>query len=314
MTKTLSLLIVLTIPPLLAIIYVFMFGVNLPLLDQWSSSLSYVKQLYCNQLEMSSLMKTYNEHFHAFPRIIWIPLAVLTGYNVIAEMYAVVFSLILLFVILIAAFRYESGLKLVFLIPLAFLVFGLRQHESLLWGHQLSFVVVAPLAAITFYSIKLFGEKKSISYYIIAVICSLLAAMSHSHGALTYLVGSIQLFILSFNKKIKISFAVIFCIFGIIIGYLHFLNLARPEQGLNYYLSPLINPFDLIRFFLTLLGGALFNDPTIAPICGLWVLITGIISCYIIISKGRHSTYFFWLSFLVFALLSICSITFGRSH
>jgi hypothetical protein len=134
-----SLLILL--PAAAALLYVRSFGVSVAHHDQWDF-VPFLDKLFSGTLSVWDLFGQHNEHRLFFPWVVMLLLAVLTEHNNVAEMYLSQAFLVVTLIVLLLVFRDSTGskLKLLLFVPIAFLIFGLRQHEIMLFGFNVQYV------------------------------------------------------------------------------------------------------------------------------------------------------------------------------
>jgi hypothetical protein len=127
-----------------------MYGVNIPYMDQWEVA-DLVVKAFDGTLSLGDLTSQQNESRLVFPRLVFIGLAYLTGYDVRYEMWG---SFCLACLVVYNVYRLGrrtlggSQKREIFLLFLAsVLIFSLGQWENWFWGIQLS--VFMPIACVT---------------------------------------------------------------------------------------------------------------------------------------------------------------------
>lgn len=74
------------IPITIVGLYIFLFGLNIPFLDQWEV-VSLLQKKQQGLLTLSDLLAQHNEHRPFFPRLIWIALSTFTHYNINVQLW-----------------------------------------------------------------------------------------------------------------------------------------------------------------------------------------------------------------------------------
>lgn len=136
--------------------FIHQYGVNAILYDQWNdvallTHTPYLAHSY-SHTTISALWAQHNEDRTFFPNLVVLALGRLTSLNILTELYLNAVLLVIAFVLIIWAHRQDvSRTRLVFYLPVAFLVFTLGQYENTLFGFQLwLYLVIAALAATIF--------------------------------------------------------------------------------------------------------------------------------------------------------------------
>lgn len=119
------------LPATLSSLFVSFFGVNVVVRDQWEMA-GLFGELYSGDLSLSELWVPHNEHRFLFPRIAMLALGTVTDWNNVAEMYLIQLCLLATLVVLFFAFRDSVGARPLLFVPVAFLVFSLRQWFNML--------------------------------------------------------------------------------------------------------------------------------------------------------------------------------------
>lgn len=127
-------------PPVGVAVYMAWLGLNVPFWDQWDV-VPLLIGLNEGTLSLADLLSQHNEHRPFFPRLLWLGLAELTGYNTNAELWLNWGLALLTFGVFGAytvwVFRQRGANLPGGLFPvLALLVFNLAQWESWLFGVQ----------------------------------------------------------------------------------------------------------------------------------------------------------------------------------
>jgi len=193
-------LLVAAIPCLLVTLLVFFYGLDAPLIDQWSM-VEDLQKYYNGDWGPGDWIRSHNGHRLVIPRLILVPLAHFTAWNTRAEM-----ALGLLFALGTFALFARSALRAaekaevsqtgtsrgVWILPvIALAIFSLNQWQNWLWGLQMHvflavFAAVAGLALLT-------AERSTWGNTLGAAGCGLVATFSQGTGLVFWPVGFVIL-------------------------------------------------------------------------------------------------------------------------
>ena len=99
------------IPAVLGFLYVFLFGVNVCLWDQFDGTVPLFSKLSSGTLTFSHLWARHNEHIIFFPSIIMLVLGILTRYNTLAEMCFIEILLFISFFVFLFVAKRQHNFK-----------------------------------------------------------------------------------------------------------------------------------------------------------------------------------------------------------
>lgn len=302
------------VPVVLAFIYVSAYGVNVVVGDQWTLVQSF-HRLPAGNLSLAALFAQHNELRPFFPRIAMLALGSITEYNNVAEMYLVLVCFLVTLACLLSVFKDGSGRArdLLLFVPVAFLVFSLRQHLNMLWGWQIIFAFAQMFGVLTFFFLYLRQKGNAGRFAFPAALASgVVATFSAAHGLLVWPVGLLQLLISAREaRRVKYA-AAAWTMTGLGAWTLYFWDFTRPG-GHPSWLQVIANPLESMRFFLTLLGSSLFRGqaPAFASGLLLFFLAAGIL--VFLYRSGKLGAYSFWLALFAYSFLTVALITLGRS-
>ena len=304
------------LPIILSFVFVLYYGVNVIVNDEWEIVVN-IDKIIKGTCDFSHLARPHNEHIIFFPQIFMILLAFLTRYNNMAEMCSVLFLLMISLFVFYQYFKktFGFGKNLFWFIPVPFLIFSLRQNGNMLNGFQVTFLFAFTFSLLTFYFIFLLGESKnrksSILRFSLAVICGTVAAYSSSMGLLVWIAGFLQLLISLIKRKKKIIYTAIWFFIGVVEWIIYMLSISR-DKLIDF--KSIINKFVwYIKYFFELLGNSLFSYGIVSLVVGVMIIVS-VIFCLVLLGKNnRLKENSFLIAVVVFSILTIISITIGRT-
>ncbi len=244
------------LPPALLATLVALYGVDVPVLDQWSLIYD-IDRFYNHNWTFSDLMRSHNGHRIFFSRIVFVSLAHLTGWNTRIEMALSVGISILTFMILwrsIASLLQSCDRSfpwhLLVLVSVAH--FSLNQWENWLWGFQMTiflnmFGTVGGLYLLS--RIPLDWRKFSGAAALGAV-----ATFSFGAGLSFWLVGACVLGVVCLDRArrrdLRFLWAWILLAGSVVFFYLW--DLARGQLTSTFYATE--HPLEFLYFVLTAVG------------------------------------------------------------
>lgn len=272
------------------------------------------------KVNFADFFAQHNEHRIIFPKIIFLVLAFLTKWDIRYELYLSIFlaSITLLAFYQVSALTKNNNSEQTWHLAnilTSILIFSLVQYENWLWGFQVAWLLINSCFILAVLIIA--TSKNSSKRLFLAAIPCFVASFSAAHGLLTWLalipsVASVNGS--SRQRKIRITawillFAVTAAIYSI--GY------VKP----GYHPSPLFflkHPLVALKYFFTLLGTPLLNQPITSIIGGLLILLLFLTLTIKLLKKSKqnfkfHSATTSYISIGLFALLFAIMTTSGRS-
>lgn len=288
------------------------FGVNVVVRDQWEVAPLF-GELSSGNLALADLWAPHNEHRFFFPRIVMLTLGTVTQWNTLAEMYFIQVCLLATLVVLFLAFRRTVGYKTILFVPIAFLVFSLRQRTNLLWGYQITFAMTLAFTVLALFLLYISGNgRRGRSLFFAALLCATVATGSSIQGLLVWPAGLIQLLLLSgreYSRKVKL---VLWGSVGLAEWIFYFFGYEQLEESPGSPVSLLTAPLSAAEYFLTILGNSLISRPEGVILAGALLLTLTVIALFLILKSERLEDYAFWISLLAFSLLVLVTIMVGR--
>lgn len=292
-----------------AFLYVHRFGINFPYSDQWVE-VDLFGKLAAGTLGMDDLFAQRNEHRLFFPRLVILSLAALTHYNTVAEMYFIQVCAVATLAVFWFAFRGGAN-KLLLFVPVAVLLFSLRQHVSMLLGIQIVVALTQLCAVLAFYCLHRSrrdgGEKMA---FPVAILSATVASFSFLQGLFVWPAGLVQLVIMSVDRSKKRMMIAVWTVVGACEWALYFYSFANEgDRALGYFL---IHPVKAVQYLLTLAGSTLFAHPSYALVAGVILLALAVGLVLWIYVDGALGDYSFWIAVLVFVTFFGLAAMVGR--
>jgi hypothetical protein len=309
------------IPGILGVLYVFLFGVNVPYWDEWAI-VPLFEKFHSGTLTFSDFFGQHLEHRILFPRIVILILGLVTKFNSIIEMIVIQCLLFVVLLVIFLKLKKQFGFNTaaipVWFLPISILVFSWRQYETLLWGWHIVYVMPLVCSLLSFYFIDRLnqkggkkGTKKHIFNFILAISFAVIASYSMIIGLLVWIAGIFQLLFLS-NKNLKKHIYIgAWIISGITMGGIYFLDYSKfwDHRSVFFIFS---HPFDFFKSFITLLGNSLFWNARFSYLAGIIILLLIILSLIHIYKTNLIRGNSFWLTIMFFSFMVCGAISMGR--
>ena len=311
------------LPSLVVLALIVGYGVNVPTTDQWG--LPYLFRAVANgEPWIGALWQPNNEHRVVFPRLIFVPLAFATGWNVKWEMVVSWIVATAGFLGIWGAARrsrdpaaggWTFGLALV---ASSAVYFSLVQHENWLWGFQLAFFLVQGpfLTAVWVLSREDWRAGTRIGWA--AALC-VVATFSMVQGVFAWIVLTVAVWAVGRTWRERcLALGSWLVVGGVVIGC-YFIGFTRPDTAddPNYALH---HPVAAAFVTFALLGGqfgrTLGTDPVLpAAILGVLTVVAfaGALAwaAWRSVSYARIAP---WLAVGLFGGLFCLAVGYGRSE
>ncbi len=300
------------LPAVLAFLYVRAFGVSVVFADAWSMVRLFDKWS-SGRLRLSDLFDQHNEHRMFFPEGVELLLGSITKYDNVAEMYLVQVCLLVTLVCLLLAMWDNVRSWLPLFVPVAFLVFSFRQHENMLWGYQISFAFAQTFGVLALFLLHVLGRRDFKKLAFVAALGSAtVASFSVAQGLFVWPAGLLQLAISPVQKPAKRVFVAVWGLVGLGEWIAYFVDYETPASSpsLSYILE---HPVAGAQYFLSMLGASLFWSLNPALAGGLLLVGLALVILFLVYRDKKFGEYSFWIALLLFSLLILASITYGRS-
>jgi hypothetical protein len=311
-----SLLLIL-LPAAFGVLYVHTFGVSVVDSDAWSVVPLFDKW-FSGTLQVSDLWSQHNAHRSFFPNIVYVLLGVLTEYNNVAEMYLIQACFFVTLVVLLLAFIDNIRIRpswLFLFVPVALLIFSLRQYKNMLNGYQINFAFTQMFGVLALFLLYLLARRSSFRKvaFAAALTSGTVASYSVLAGLMIWPAGLLQLFLSSsLERTQKRVYTILWGLTGIFVWVVYFIGWDAPGKGT--LLHALQHPLRGMHYYTNLLGSSLFWKPNTALVGGLLLICLALVSLLLIYKDGRLGEYRFWVSLLLYSLLILGSIMIGNSE
>jgi hypothetical protein len=304
------------LPVAIAFYYVNRFGVTVVYRDQWELTAAF-SQLSNGTLSLAQLWEPHNEHRFFFPRLAMLVLGRITHWDNVAEMYLILVCLLVTLLCLFLAFGVGRGASIALFVPVAFLIFNLRQHQNMLWGYQITFAFTQMFSILTLYLLYLCGRSTFGRFsFLAALVSGALAAGSSIQGLLVWPVGLLQILISSVQRPRKWILAGAWGLVGSAIWIFYFIDYARSGSIADSLLALTTDPVSRFRHFAALIASSLIWPvrQDVAQIFGVFLLLLAAWSLLVVYRSNRLGDYSFWIGLLLLSLAMLAAITVGRTE
>ena len=278
-------------PVVISLLYVHSYGVNIAWEDQLRNMTRILEKWYAGTLHISDFWFVINEHRHFFPMITMFLLALASGWNTMAEMYFTQSLLLAMLAIVILALRRSGAKQLAwFSIPVAAMIFSLRQYQNMLTGFQIAFVMTAALCLMSFFFLYLMTDGKGLKWkFACGLFFATLAGFSAAQGLFVWVVGLVQLLVLSQPRRRKAILASLWSFVAIVEWVVYFWDWLKPGWHPPWTFT--------WEYFLAIAGGALYGGPTIlaAQTAGALLLILTMVAIVLALGDWQGGKHVFWL-------------------
>lgn len=300
------------LPVVLSFVFVLRFGVNVPWGDQLDIVPPLLEKFYQGHFSVSVLTAAHNEHLIIFPRAIMLGLAWFTHWDTRVEMLLIQFMLVLILFILIGEMKRSGHTEFWWFVPLPWFIFNLKQWETMLFGVQIAYILPILMSLLALHSLsKLTDSKHPYRSFFGAVTAAVIASFSMMAGLLVWVAGAVVL-ILGWQKKRSHHWiSVIWVFLGILVWSFYWSGL--PAQSTSIQMSfAAANPIAILHFLASILGNALIARQTLAPFAGVCIMLLMVLVAILLFINRHWQRHRFWAGVVVFSLLALFSITFGR--
>ncbi len=299
--------------------YVAAFAVDMPWVDQFNF-IPLLESSLAEALFSADSFAQHNEHRIYFPRLAMLILARATGYDVVVEMY---FTQALLLVglgvlLLVLKRQFKPGaLVWLWLSPVPFLLFSLRQHQNFLFGFQLSQVSVLVCSVVSLYAVTrcpASGGGPGWRYAPLALAASsaVVASLSSAGGLLVWPIACLLFLLLPLDKGSKRACLACWSLIGVAVWLAYFHGYQRPSHHPDMSFA-LESPLVAIEYLFVFIGGALSWQRDVALIIGLALPVVSLSSLVLVYRAGRLDENAFWIALMGLGYLTALVAPISRS-
>jgi hypothetical protein len=301
-----------SLPALCALYVMCTHWVAVPFWDEWDAPGAQLAAYYRGTLTFAELFSQHNEHRLLFPRLVWLPIVILTGaWDVRHEMVLTFCLVTVASVSLYRLLRFSGdpiGGRILAFGVMNLLLFSPRQYDSFLVGAQGQTFV--PTFALLFALLMNLSRISLRTKTIVNAALALIGTYSFGNGMLIWLLAfpvetetgdnSIRA-----RPETKIFWRAAYIMAGAICIFCYFISYRHPPLS-PPLVSPLANATSFVRFVLVW-AGSLFS--TSAPgLCGvvLLLLFAGLTSAAVLQIRrtGAWQPHYPWLLLASYTLMS----------
>ncbi len=186
-----------TIPALVILALILHYGVNVPYYDQWQCEAPMFRRFLEHQLTFADLWAQHNEHRMFFPRLVYLPLAYFTHWNVKAELIAAWLCVCIVSFSVYRMHRSVSGpigaTEVKLFIAANMLIFSPASSEAWLWGVSLANLL--PMACIIGAMAVACSNRRSHWRLGLCAVLAIIATFSTASGLLGWILCAPLLFL-----------------------------------------------------------------------------------------------------------------------
>ena len=298
---------------------VWRYGVNLPVWDEWHVPGVAIVQSVTEQITWEHWIYQHNESRKLFPRLLFVPLARLTNWNIKYEMLvsfllacSISFNVYHLSKITLNCSPRKRG---IYLLLANLLIFSPMQWDNWLWGLQA--ITFVPIASITASLAIIFSQNYLFIKFLSSGILATVATFSFANGLLSWIVIFPSLIWVSRQHKKRTTLIVagwlLLFIFNLTV-YFH--NFVKAESSPSF-LEVFVNPFRTIAYFVSYIGSPLgLQTLWLNQVFGLIVIVLFCFCCYYFWKNRQNhlllNRAFSWLSIGSYTIGSGILTTIGR--
>jgi hypothetical protein len=312
--SSLAILALALVPPILLMVNVAEYNVDVPFWDQWNF-VPLLGKSYEESVTIGDLWGQHNEHRLLFPRLIMLGLAHASRYNIVWELAVIVVLAAAVFILLWRQFA--GGLKalgykgLPWVVPIfSLLVFTLGQAENWLWGWQIQ-IFLNVLATVSGF-ILLSGHTFRWGRFWLALGFGVLATYSFANGLLFWPLGFVAIMLVPpKNKGQKILALSAWAGSTAIVAFSYLCRFRFESPSGRPWTQFLKEPGEYIQYLLKYLGRPVINYEQYALAVGVIGLLLFAAFSFLLFRDRRREV---WLvrPFFFFGLYSLgCGLLTG---
>jgi len=312
--KEMITLLLLLLPIIIVLFYIFVFGRTVLFWDEWGM-VPTIDHFLNGDIPWQEFFGQVNEHVMFFPKLAIVGIALMTGYNTVAEMYFSCLILVIISTLVLTLHIRNFGKtpdSLILFIPVVWLLWSLRQWENFLFGFQLNFF----LCILGFVlSVVLLDRSQDISLSFLGALGgAVITSFSVLNGLLIWPVGILQILLQKKGKNMLLSWV----LSSLVIIFLYFHTWTRPGT-----LPPISfisdDPVTAIKYFFAIVGSPVSSGPwadiliLYAVLVGIFIVLSTIAGIALTVKYDLVKENSPWLSLLLFSFGTALMTTIGRS-
>ncbi|MEL6440977.1 MAG: hypothetical protein AAFQ80_17185 [Cyanobacteria bacterium J06621_8] len=306
------------LPVLILLWLVWRYGVNLPVWDEWDTPGTTLVHNATQQMTWSDWIRQHNESRKLFPRLLLVPLAGLTSWNIRSEMLISVFLACLIsfnvYCLSKTTLNCSPRRRLAYLFLANLLIFSPMQWDNWLRGIQA--IAFVPIACITGSLAVIVAANPLVLKFLVSGILATIATFSLANGMLSWIIILPSLILVTSKTKsrMKIGFMVLgwLALLGFNLGvYLH--NYIQPAL-ITTLRGSLFNPLQTIANLLSFMGSPLgFYSRSANQLIGLITIGLFSAACFYVFKEQRHllARALPWISIGVYGFINCILIIAG---
>jgi hypothetical protein len=309
MKTTLAIALLLLLPALATLAYILFFGVNVVYYDQYEF-VPLIDKLNTGDLTFGDLYAQHNEHRIFFPRLVMLGLAEITHYNTVAEMCVSWGLAVLTVALLFLMYRYQFGSSpkaLLAFVPVAWLIFSLRQIDNWLCGWQLQIFLCILALVFSLYCLR--RSRGLDGWLAFALSGGIVASFSFLNGLLAWPAG--LLFLLLVKGKAGARSALVWSLAGALMGIAYFIGWSSAST--TSVLDVIFHAPSSIQYLLVNLGAPLGYEKSQALASGIFLSAAILFVLYLAWKTRKLPANALWVTLLFFSVASSGACLFGRS-
>jgi hypothetical protein len=308
-----------SLPALCAFYIMCTHWVAVPFWDEWDTPGGQLASYYRGTLNFAELFSQHNEHRLLFPRLVWLPMAILAGWDVRHEMLLtfcfVCLGSIGLYKLLGSSGGSATGRALVFGL-MNLLLFSPRQYETFLVGAQGQTFV--PTFALVFALLMNLSQRSLPTKTIVNAALALISTYSFGNGMLVWLLAfpldTQSTTDLPANpSRGRIFWHAVYLLIAAVSVAAYFISYRHPPLS-PPVVSPIVQSSAFVRFVVVWIG-SLFSVNAPAT-CGavLFFLFGGLTTAAVrqMRRTGAWQAFYPWLALAGFTLVSAAIAAIAR--
>jgi hypothetical protein len=289
-------------------------GVNVPFWDEWAF-IPDLKKSAAGTLGPADFWRLHNEHRLFFPRLVFLPLAHFTHWNLRAEMILSVVLAAVIFVLVATLMKrtlypFGRGVYLLAIVAAAWFVFSPIQYQNWLWGWQVQWFL-SDLAALA--AVAVLSSWPATRPALLGVVCGIAAAVVASYSlASGLLIWAACLVIFVRRKPLRPYLPVWFVAAGITIGA-YLVGYKKPPQTppLTAFLH---HPGAFAAYLFRYIGGPLFGNNGFSALIGAALIAAFLVAAVFLTLRAPEAfeRAIAWVALGTFAMLAAALTAIGR--